>query len=75
MSTAELKFQIISSINEIDDISLLDKVKKYLKSLNKSKKNDNSELIEELKTSFEELKLVKEGKLKTRSAQDLLDEL
>ncbi len=36
MSTAEIKYQIISTIHEIDDVSILDKVKKYLKSIQKS---------------------------------------
>ena len=33
MSTAEIKYQIISSITEIEDVLILDKVKKYLASL------------------------------------------
>ena len=35
MSTAELKYQIISSITEIEDESILDKLKKYIATINK----------------------------------------
>jgi len=38
MSTAELKYQIISSITEIEDESILDKLKKYIATINKKSK-------------------------------------
>ena len=40
MSTAEIKYQIIADLTEIEDISILDKVKKYLASI-KSKAQNN----------------------------------
>ena len=37
--------------------------------------NYQSEALEQMKDAIEELKLVKEGKLKARNAEDLLNEL
>jgi 16S rRNA G1207 methylase RsmC len=37
--------------------------------------DDKSEFMESLDKSFEELELTKKGKIKTRSARELLDEL
>ncbi|MFA9392704.1 MAG: hypothetical protein ACERKD_23045 [Prolixibacteraceae bacterium] len=37
--------------------------------------DDKSEFMKSLDKSFEELELTKKGKLKTRSARELLDEL
>jgi len=41
----------------------------------KTLSNYEAGALEQLKTAIEELKLAKEGKLKARNAQDLLDEL
>jgi hypothetical protein len=45
----------------------------YLKELNISAEKE--ELVEEIKEAVENLKLVREGKLKARPARELLDEL
>jgi hypothetical protein len=58
----------------IKEWNKLKKQHKILESL-EEKEPGKDQLLSELKQAFHELKLVNEGKLKARSAQELLDEL
>lgn len=47
----------------------------YISIISTDENNSKEEVLKHIETSFKELKKVKQGKLKTRPAQDLLDEL
>ena len=68
------KLALITWISELQDVSLLKEMKKfYAKSQQIS--DEKEQLKNEIREAVEELKLVREGKLKGIPARELLDEL
>lgn len=65
-------FKIKYRISKMKDTNYNPEIVTQIKTGNQKEKNV---LIEEIKEAVENLKLVREGKLKARSAKDLLNEL
>jgi len=65
-------------IIQLDDKKQAETIKAFLKAINadfETRKSGTPLLKKELKEAFREVKLIKEGKGKSRPIEDLLDEL
>ena len=70
------KLDIINLIKNVEDNSLIEKVWKILSKVPENKEKDNKEaILKNMKAGFEEMKLIKQGKLKATPLKDFLDEL
>lgn len=83
MTTIQLQQSVLRDvISLLDDNESMEKLQKYLRRL-KSKKtadeemtpNEKQEILNDIKDGLQELQLMKQGKLKGRPVEELLNEL
>ncbi len=67
--------KVLLDINDKQAVHLMEVLKSLPYVRTKTISGEKAQLIEEIKEAVDNLKLVRKGKLKARSAKDLLDEL
>ena len=76
MGTLELKSNLHTLIDSINDSTILDAAYKLLSKIKVDDKDDSTQaILDNIKRGLDEVKLAKEGKLKTTPAREFLDEL